>query len=69
MKEQHARQQIQNEIVQGFNNEEHARQLVQNELVVMKDDIKNLKMGSGSTVCSEASVPLLGQRHSLLDGI
>ena len=68
-KEQHARQQIQSEIVQGFNNEGNARQLVQKELVVMKDDFLNLKMGSGSTVCSEASVPLLGQRQSFLDGM
>ena len=33
----------------------NARQLVQKELAVMKDEIKNLKMGSGSIVCSEAS--------------
>ena len=54
-KEQHARQQVQSEIVQGFKNEENARQLVQKELAFMRDEIKNLKMGSGSTVCSEAS--------------
>ena len=36
----------------GFKNEE---KLVQNEIAVMKDEINNLKMGSGSTVCSEAS--------------
>ena len=41
--------------MQGFNNEENARQLVQNELAVMKDKLKNLKMVSGSTLCSEAS--------------
>ena len=39
----------------GFKKEENARQLVQKELMVMKDEIKNLMMGSGSTVCSEAS--------------
>ena len=49
-KEQHARQQVQSEMVQGFKNEENARQLVQMELVVMKDESKNLQMGSGSTV-------------------
>ena len=54
-REQHARQQVESEIVQGFKNEENARQWVQKELVVMKDEIKNLKMGSGSTVCIEAS--------------
>ena len=53
--EQHAGQQIQNEIVQGFKNEENARKLVQNELAVMKDELKDLKMGSFSAVCSEAS--------------
>ena len=37
-----------------FKNEENG-QLVQNELAVMKGELKNLKMGSGSTVCSEAS--------------
>ena len=40
---------------EGFKNEENARKLVQNELAVMKEEIKNLKMGCGSTVCSEAS--------------
>ena len=53
MEEQHARQRRQSEIVQGFKNEENARKLVQNELAVTK--FKSLKMGSGSTVCSEAS--------------
>ena len=45
-KEQHARQQVQSEKVQGFKNEENARQLVQKELAFMRDEIKNLKMGS-----------------------
>ena len=40
---------------QGFKNEENARQLVQNEMAVMKEEIQNLKIGSGSIVCSEAS--------------
>ena len=39
----------------GFKNEENARQRVQKELAVMKDEIENLRMGSGSTVCSEAT--------------
>ena len=38
----------------GCKNGENARQPVQKELAVMKDEFKNLKMGSGSTVCSEA---------------
>ena len=53
--EQHAGQQIQSEIVHGFKKEENARKMVQNELAVMKDELKSLKMGSGSTVCTEAS--------------
>ena len=54
-------------------NEENARQLVQKKLAVMKDKIKNLKIDSGRTVCSEASagvagpVPLLGH-HRFLGG-
>ena len=52
---QHARQQIPSEIVQGFKNEEKCKKLVQNELAVMKDELKNLKMGRGSTVLSEAN--------------
>ena len=43
-------------MVQGFKNEENARQLVQKELADMKDESKNLQMGSDSTVCSEASI-------------
>ena len=38
----------------------------------MKDEIKNLQMGSGSTVCSEASTgvgTLLGHHHSPLGGL
>ena len=53
--EQQARQQAQNEIMEGLKNEENARQLVQQDLAVMKEENKNLEMGSGSTVCSEAS--------------
>ena len=53
-KEQFARQQIQNEMVQGFEHEENARQLVEKELAVVKEELKNLKMGNGSTVCSAA---------------
>ena len=67
--------------MQGFKNEENARQLVQRELELMKDGIKNLKMGSGGTVCSEASTemgqglvlfarpPSLTSRCSSLQGI
>ena len=40
---------------EGSKNEENARQLVQSEIDDMTGEIKNLKMGSGSTVCSEAS--------------
>ena len=29
--------------------------MVQKDLEVLKEEMKNLKMGSGSTVCSEAS--------------
>ena len=53
--EQQARQQAQNEIMKGLKNEESARLLVQRDLAVMKEEIKNLKIGSVSTVCSEAS--------------
>ena len=56
--EKQARQRIRNEMMHGCKNEESARQLVQKEPAVMKDEIKNLKMGSGSTVCSEASTGL-----------
>ena len=38
----------------SFKNEEKARQRVRKELAVMKDEIKNFRMGSGSTVCSES---------------
>ena len=65
-KEQQARQQIQQEMMQGFKNEEYARQLDQKELAFMKDEIKNLQMDGGNTVCSEAStgmrLPLLTSR-------
>ena len=40
---------------EGFKNEEIARQVIQKELAVEKDELKNVKMGSGSTLCSEAS--------------
>ena len=53
--EQQARQLAQNEIMEGLKNEESARQLVQRDLAIMKEEIKHLEMGSGSTVCSEAS--------------
>ena len=38
---------------EGFKNEENARQLIQWELAVVKDELKNVKMGSSSTVCTE----------------
>ena len=45
-----------NKMEEGFKNEENARQLVPSEIAVIKEEIKkHLKMGSGSTVCSEAS--------------
>ena len=40
------RQEAQNEI----------KQMVQNDMDALKEEMKNLKMGSGSTVCSEASI-------------
>ena len=46
----------------GVNNEESASQMVQKEQAVMKYEIKNLKMGSGSTVCSETSRVRTGLR-------
>ena len=52
--EQSARQLVQSEIAQGFKNEENASQPVQNEIAAMKEEIKNLNVGSGSTVCSDA---------------
>ena len=45
---------------EGFRNEERTRKLVQNDSAVMKEEIKNLKMGSGSTVCSETSAAVCG---------
>ena len=39
----------------GLKNEENAIQLVQKELAVMKDELRNFKTASGSTVGSEAS--------------
>ena len=53
--EPQARQQAENEMLKGLKNEESARLLVQRDLAVMKEETKNLKMGRGSTVCSEAS--------------
>ena len=41
--------------MKGLDNEENSRQMVQKDVAVMNEEIKNLKMGSGSTVCSEAS--------------
>ena len=52
--EQNARQLVQSETAHGFKNEENARQPVQNEIAAMKEEIKNLNVGSGSTVCSDA---------------
>ena len=40
---------------EGFKNDENARKLVQNDLAAMKEEIRQKKLGSGSTVCSEAS--------------
>ena len=36
------------------NKEEIAWKLVQNDLSAMKEEIRQIKLGSGSTVCSEA---------------
>ena len=55
-------------MAQVFKNEENATKLVQNELAVMNDELKNLKMGSGSTVCSEASTGVvLGSGNFAMD--
>ena len=39
----------------GFKNEENARQAVQEEMAAMREEIKNIKMGSSGIVSSEAS--------------
>ena len=52
--EQEARVQIRKEMALGFKNEEDARQLVRNDLEMVKERIRKLEQGSGSTVCSEA---------------
>ena len=41
---------------EGFRKKERARKLIQYDVAVMKEEIKNLKMGSSSTVCGEASI-------------
>ena len=53
--EQQARQLTHSEILKGLKNEENARQMVRKDHEVLKEEMKNLKMGSGSTVFSEAS--------------
>ena len=40
---------------EGFKNEESVRKLVQNDLAAMKEEVRQVKLGSGSTVCGEAS--------------
>ena len=40
---------------EGFKNEERARKLVQNDLAAMKEEIRQIEVESGSTVCSEAN--------------
>ena len=41
---------------EGFKHDESARKLVQNDLAAMKEEIRQKKLESGSTVCSEASI-------------
>ena len=64
--ERQARQLAQNEIMKGLKNEENATQMVQKDLAVMKEEIKNLKMGSGGTVCSEQALVLVLALQALL---
>ena len=52
--EQNATQLLRKEIAQGFKQRRKCETSSQNESAVMKEEIKNLKMGSGSTVCSDA---------------
>ena len=59
---------------EGFKIDENARKLVRNEVAIMKDELNIFTMGSGSTVCSEAStgvawdlVPLPALRPHLLE--
>ena len=55
--EQQARQQARKEIMDELENEEHAQQMVQNDLLAIKDEIRQLVLGScsGSTVGSNDS--------------
>ena len=41
--------------VRSSKDEEWAGKLVQNDFAAMKEDIRQIKLGSGSTVCNEAS--------------
>ena len=43
---------------EGFKNEESARKLVQHELAAMEEEMRQSKLGSGSTACSEASTAM-----------
>ena len=42
------------QIDEGLKKEESARQLAQNDSAAMKEDRRQIQLGSGSTVCSEA---------------
>ena len=50
--EQQARQLAQSEMMKGLKDEENAREMVEKDLEVPKEEMKSLKIGSGSTVCS-----------------
>ena len=50
--------QIRKEMAMGFKKEEDARKQVQDYLEMVKEQILQLKKGSGSTVCSEASTTI-----------
>ena len=52
------RQQAQHEIMQGLKNKKNARHMVQKDLEMLKEEMKNMKMSSTSTVCSEGSTGL-----------
>ena len=43
------------ELMEGLANEESATKLVQNDFAAMKEEIRQIQLESGSTVCSEAS--------------
>ena len=59
-REQRARQQAQNEIMKGLKNEE-CSQMVQKDLVLTKEEINNLKLGSGSASVGPGPLGILAR--------